>query len=411
MTPRLAIARPRRGVDVGPRIARLGRAVLAAWRARQFDEAALPAIAAHALVEAELPAHVTPDDLIDWAERRTELPRQVDLDATFAQPPLTLFYHPRFRIEALFWVDSTTSIHDHNFRGAFQVLSGHSLHACYTFDVDDVVNARFKLGRLRQTAVEHLRRGETRAIELGTAFIHSLFHVERPSVSLVVRSHDDATGSAAFEYHAPSVAINAGVGDATLRRKLQLLSYLGTIGSPRRDRFIEQLLDRCDLAAALLVLQFIAPGDALDLEPYIARVRRRHGARADRFGEVLAEVRRTAFLTRRRRELVTPEHRFFLGLLGVRGRANVLDLVAAAYGGADPAERLVGWLDELAAERPAGDPLALRLGPAERRVFVELLRGATPASLERTLPVRRAELRALCAAFQRSPIFSRWLAP
>jgi hypothetical protein len=35
------------------------------------------------------------------------------------------------RIEALFWVDGTTSIHQHSFSGAFQVLAGKSIHSRY----------------------------------------------------------------------------------------------------------------------------------------------------------------------------------------------------------------------------------------------------------------------------------------
>lgn len=407
---RPAVRPRRRRLDAATQCQRLGQTVVAAWRARAYDERALPSIAAAALAEADLAARITPDDLIDWVEKTPELPTQVDLEGTFGQPPLTLFCHPRLRLEALFWVDSTTAIHHHGFRGAFQVLAGASLHTEYEFTVDDVVSSRFQLGRLRQAGVEYLRRGDIRPIDAGPKFIHSLFHLDRPSVTVVVRSHDDASAGPPLEYHRPSVAIDTRLADATLRRKLQLVSYLATIQSPRRRRFLERTLAGSDLAGALLALEHVAIRETgLDLAPFIAQIRRRHGARAAGFDAVIAEWRRADYLTRRRRELVGRDHRFLLGLLGVTGREPVLDLVAAAYGG-DPAERIAGWLDELAVLLPAGDPLALRLGPVERRVLVELLRGTRLDALERVVPLGRADLRTLCTAFQRSALLSGWFA-
>jgi len=73
---------------------------------------------------------------------------QKNLDATFGQPPITLFHHDRFYIEALFWLSSTTSIHQHAFAGAFSVLAGSSVQARYRFEPRTGVERRLRFGHV-----------------------------------------------------------------------------------------------------------------------------------------------------------------------------------------------------------------------------------------------------------------------
>ncbi|MFN2514442.1 MAG: hypothetical protein ABR568_23900, partial [Pyrinomonadaceae bacterium] len=54
------------------------------------------------------------------------LPHQYDVEGRFGNPPITLFAGPRFHIDVYYWLDGTTSIHQHSFTGAFQVLLGSS---------------------------------------------------------------------------------------------------------------------------------------------------------------------------------------------------------------------------------------------------------------------------------------------
>jgi len=76
------------------------------------------------------------------------LPRQRDLRASFADPPLTVFSGLRFHIDVYLWFEATTAIHQHGFCGAFQVLSGSSIHSWYTFESEKKINIFAETGHL-----------------------------------------------------------------------------------------------------------------------------------------------------------------------------------------------------------------------------------------------------------------------
>src|SRR5205814_7981727 len=126
----------------------LGAQVEALWRAENYNEKVFPEIAAHALVEADLPARVDPWEIIRWVHTAESLPQQYDVEGRFGNPPITLFAGPRFYIDVYYWLDGTTSIHQHSFTGAFQVLLGSSIHSRYSFREDKIINEHFSAGEL-----------------------------------------------------------------------------------------------------------------------------------------------------------------------------------------------------------------------------------------------------------------------
>src|SRR4029077_7499028 len=110
------------------------------------------------------------------------VPYQAKLDEAFGQPPVTLFWNGRFQIDVLFWHTATTAIHQHAFCGAFAVLGGSSVHCRYEFTPRRKLNSRFLIGRAALREVELLEVGAMRRIARGAGLIHSLFHLETPSV-------------------------------------------------------------------------------------------------------------------------------------------------------------------------------------------------------------------------------------
>src|SRR5205807_1953880 len=88
----------------------------------------------------------------------------------------------------LFWMDGTTAIHEHAFTGAFGVLHGSSVQSTYSFTPEKAASQRLVVGQTQFLTSELLNRGDIRAIHSGQSLIHSLFHLDRPSVSIVVRS-------------------------------------------------------------------------------------------------------------------------------------------------------------------------------------------------------------------------------
>src|SRR5450432_3304985 len=172
---------------------RLGIEVERRWQATDYDPRHFSDVAVAALAEAGLTEKLSPDDVVDWALSALTLPRQETLPATFGQPPVTLFRSRRFYIEALFWIDGSTSIHQHAFSGAFQVLEGSSIETRYAFETERVFDGHLVLGKLRTASTAMLRRGDIRPIASGPrGLIHALFHLERPSVTVVVRTFRDA---------------------------------------------------------------------------------------------------------------------------------------------------------------------------------------------------------------------------
>jgi hypothetical protein len=138
---------------------RLGDAVLERWQQRDLAPAAFAEIAATALAAAPPAHHVTPDEITRWVMTADELGPQKNLEATFGQPPVTLYHHERFYIEALFWLSSTTVIHQHAFAGAFSVLSGSSVQARYDFRLRTQVERRLRFGDVALRDVRVLRAG------------------------------------------------------------------------------------------------------------------------------------------------------------------------------------------------------------------------------------------------------------
>src|SRR5688572_18112211 len=120
--------------------AELGALIEGRWRDANYNEAYFPNIAAQALLESDLTARVDPWEIIRWVHTTPNLPRQQDPRANFGDPPITLFVGPRFYIDVYYWLDGTTTLHQHAFSGAFQVLLGSSVHSTYRFEKIKEIN-------------------------------------------------------------------------------------------------------------------------------------------------------------------------------------------------------------------------------------------------------------------------------
>jgi len=162
------------------------RTVERRWKAEDYSEELFPEVAAQALSEADLPARVDPWEIIRWVHSAESLPQQADVEGRFGNPPITLFSGPRFFIDIYYWLDGATSIHQHSFTGAFQVLLGSSIHSRYSFREDKVINEQFSVGAVALEEVQLLKLKDVRMIRPGRDFIHSLFHLDRPSATITI---------------------------------------------------------------------------------------------------------------------------------------------------------------------------------------------------------------------------------
>lgn len=332
----------------------LGADVEQRWRARGYALSAFPAITAAALADHALPERIEHLDLVRDAVRSPLLPRQFGSD--FGQPPLNVYLGSRFYIEVLTWVDSTTAIHQHNFSGAFQVLAGSSLHTRHSFTERERHGNRLLVGDTRFLQAEHLTRGAIREIHSGHALIHALFHLDRPSATIVVRTDEDGTGPQ-YNYEKPYLAIDPFHVSEPFRTHARLLHLLASLNDPGFVPTLGEALQASDAWSAYRLLDLANKNltEPQAMEPLLALVRERHGALADAMRPCLAEARRQANIKLRRDRVRDAEHRYLLALLlNLPSREAILALVRSRYPQLDPVTWVVSQVRTLAQQDQIG---------------------------------------------------------
>lgn len=375
------VSRPRGNPP--PAFDALGRLVEARWRARGFAVSELSSVALAALRDS--PPDIDPSDIVRWVSHEAEMPWQ-DVGGAFADFQVQVYSHHRFYIEALFWVNGATTIHQHSFTGAFHVLRGSSVHAQWDFDLRERLDAGLLAGGLRQRNIEFLQTGDTRPIALGDAFIHSLFHLERPSVTIVVRTHSLPRALPQYAYLPSGSGLGLGVDPnlkrTELRRKLGCLALLLETQPASLDDFMREAISTEDASGATALLRAFnnrAP-DFESVQKQLAHVRARFGALAGVLEPVLAQHRVTAAIVAMRGKLSDPELRFFLALLlNARARPHVHALIRARYPERDPETAVIAWLRAALAAEP--DFAGRRLDAEEQSMLELLAAGHSPEAI------------------------------
>jgi hypothetical protein len=322
--------------------AQLGDRVEHAWRAVGYDERAFPTLAVAALEASPPAAQLGAADVLAWAARGEALPSQ-HVDSAFGKPPIQVYNGPGFYIQVLHWLDATTSIHEHGFSGAFHVVAGSSIHSRYRFDEERRYTTRVRTGRLTLLASELLRAGDTRPIVGGAASAHALFHLERPSVTVVVRLPTLPGTSPQYDYHPPGLAIDPFHRPPALVRRVQALHTLAEIGHPGLDTLHADVARDADPhALCRLALDLDLAPAALD------NARGRWPELVALLERVVAERTRERLVVALRHKLHDPDHRFLLALLLTQPSADaMLTLVAQRHPGAIPDELVMRWIGEL----------------------------------------------------------------
>ncbi len=363
--------------EVEEYFSKLGDAVEAEWRGLDYDEEAFPALARRALEESDPASHIDPWQIVDWAQRESPLPRQQDVEGRFGNPPLTLYAGPRFHIDVYFWLDGTTSIHQHSFAGAFHVLLGSSIHSTYRFDVARNVNPHFRLGALTLQHVELLARGETRLILPGEEFIHSLFHLDRPSATITIRTYQSPEHLPQFDYVKPAVALDPFHREATAIKRLQTAGLLLAARHPDAHRRIAALVAREDLQTTFQILEiafrhlsgsllqraFDVGAGRQQFELLLRAARERHGEAVDLIAPCFAEMERQRDLIERRSVSTEREQRFLLALLlNVTDKELLIDTVRSAFPERHAEDTLADWVIDLSQTKQLGSSSPNLLG-------------------------------------------------
>jgi hypothetical protein len=330
-----------------PFFLQLGQNVAQHWQAANFNPTVFPALARTALEEC------CPSENVDIPALLTEFltrdAQPLQSQSGFGQPELIVFEHPRFYIQILFWLDGTTDIHQHTFSGAFHVLEGSSIHSYFAFLETEPVSAHVQVGNLRRLGTELLEKGSTVEIVSGKQFIHSLFHLETPSATVVIRTQNDPGTGPQFTYLPPHLAVDPFLSDSLTTRRKQVLDMLEALGDSDYPDLVIEMLQSLDFERGFFILQnsmmhLKAIGFWDDAWSVFEA---KHGRLAPFVLPTLDQILRRDALVSLRASVYEVEHRFFLALmLSGLEREETLRLIASRYEG-DPEVALTRWQAEL----------------------------------------------------------------
>ncbi len=358
----------------------LGESVEKLWRDANYDEELFPSIVKKALQEANLPQKVSAWEVIDWTLNQTNLPEQRDLPGNFGDPPITIYNAPRFYIDVYFWLEATTSIHQHAFCGAFQVLHGSSLHSWYEFERKEKINSFTEIGEMNLKVCEILEVGDVQEILAGRQYIHSLFHLEQPSATIVVRTHKSPMFLPQYSYHKPNLAVDPFYEEANTIKKIQAITALIRSKHPDTDKIITEFLERSDFQTSFQILSNVRayiqhsqmqqmfnlaePKERMD--KFLEVVGNRHEKFADVLPKVLANYDKLDQIVRQRSYVTDFELRFFMALLlNVEGKTRIFELIRSKFPEDKPLDKVLDWVYKLANTRVLGMNIPNALGVAD----------------------------------------------
>ncbi len=384
---------------------RLGDDIERAWSLADYDEIKLPAIAKAKLIEHDLPSKVTPWDVLAWTMSQPELPRQEDPNSNFGEPAITIYSGARFYVDVYFWYTGTTATHQHGFSGAFQVLAGSSIHSWYNFTSEDYVNVFMEFGRMELKVCELLSVGDVQEINPGRQYIHSLFHLDDPSVTIVVRTRKSPMFLPQYSYYKPHLALDPFYTQDSMTKKVQSMGALLKAKRPDADERIGEMIAASDIQQTFQLLQNLRTmlrtdkvKQMFNVENFDGRfaslfaiARKRHGERADKLLEVLERQERMMSIVQRRDYVTDPALRFFLAvILNADSRENIYKLIGQRYPEADPQEKALDWVFDLANTRVVGvePPNALGIegfGDIDVLILEEMLNGKDAAAIGETI--------------------------
>ena len=200
------------------------------------------------------------------------------------------------------------------------------------------------------SGLQILESGRTVPIVSGQQTIHSLFHLDSPSVTVVVRTqHDPGTGPQ-FNYLPPHVAIDPHHNDLLTMRRKQLLDVLEQVEDTGYAELVMEMIADLDFERGFSVLQH-SMGYLQRLDewaPAIKAFEKKHAVLAVGVEATLREEVRRNVIKDLRGTIIEPEHRFFLALLmNAPTRDDLLALVKQRFPKQAPIAVVLRWVQEL----------------------------------------------------------------
>lgn len=389
----------------------LGEWVERDWSRSDFNLAAFPDTAVRALQACRPAEHLSAMDVVEWVHGTDALPAQMDIAAHFGNPPVTVFRARGFHIDVYYWLEGDTDIHQHAFCGAFTVLQGTSLQGIYTFEKGRVLHPRLIQGQLRLESLRLMKPGDIQPLAAGERFLHSVLHLDYPTVTLLIRAEVPESGPQ-HSYKMPGLSyLPLSFCAHTLRRRVQLLRMMDLVEQARmREQLCAGLRTADPLTFAHLVLESrpLFQNDWQGFADILNEVYPAQEEVLDALLPVLRDVKRVNRITHLKNATARdPDLRYLTALLFFcTQRLRFIEAMRLRFPEEEPLEKTCALLSRLSAAM--GGDLGFDMTPAATAALCALFLGKSEGALLATArpEARPAELSSAYHALRGSDLLS-----
>lgn len=319
------------------------------WEVNQYTDDSFSKIAYECLLQ-RMDNLMGYESILKWLMSATKICEQSSLGNSFGQPPFTIYSDERFRIEALFWHVGAATVHHHTFSGAFSILQGETIHTLFDFKEKLQCYDHFRIGKLSINKVELLKTGDVREIIPGGEMIHSTFHLDMPTVTVVIRTHCHGKIKTELEYRPPGIAVNSCYFEPLLVKKVQALEFLQKVQANEQEKMLEIALESTDIFGNYLLLrQFYSNRAVNSNDSCISIVKSRYGDFiVSSILQSIEEEKRRISIYKLRSSVIDSEQRFFLALLlNLPNLPLIVKFVNLRYPEYEPLPLICRWCEDI----------------------------------------------------------------
>ncbi len=207
-----------------------------------------------------------------------------------------------------------------------------------------------KLGDVQFNDIELLQAGDIRKIYPQPMSAHALYHLNYPTISLVVRTYGESYAKPQLAYLKPHIAHDPFKTDQSVMQRTRMLKVLSELDQEHYLAAYFEHIDKLDLYSHTMIFLQNVPllfkFGALDRA--IAQIADKDSALAAALHPSALQICKTNQLNSWRAQLKDPDLKFFLAiLLNSPNRQTSLQLIEQKYPNQQAVELIVGWLSQL----------------------------------------------------------------
>lgn len=192
--------------------------------------------------------------------------------------------------------------------------------------------------------------------------IHRLFHLHRPSISLVIRDYLRPWHTPQYSIYLPHIAADVfGLeNDKKIKLFVRLLHVTDMLDhADMMEIFLKQIpeLDFPRVFEVFRQSHLLLTNDN-ERKEFVGAVRKNHNGYADRLVEYLTYFEKENSLVKAREHVHDEELRIFLALLlNAPDRKSFFSLISEIYPHTDPKDKCIEWMKKLAEEDQVSNAL------------------------------------------------------